>query len=74
MIIPDVINGMIEQRPNVFYYQWYENSSAVELQVTGDQMNCNSIKFYWLIEHGNQGQLIVSYIPSVTMVCMEIMY
>lgn len=65
MIIPDVINGRIAQRPNVFYYHWYKPSSAVKLQITGDQLNCDNTQFYWLTDHDNLGQLIVSYVPSV---------
>ena len=66
MIILDVINERIAQRPNVFYYHWHKSSSAVKLQVTNDQLNCDNIQFYWLTDHDNLGQLIVSYIPSVT--------
>ena len=68
MIIPDVTNRRIVQRPNVFYHQWHKLSSTVELQVTDDQLDCDGVKFHWLLEHDNQGQLIVYYIPSVTMV------
>jgi len=65
MIIPDVISRRITQRPNVFYYHWYKPSSAVKLQVTGNQLNCDNIQFYWQTDHDNLGQLIVTYIPSV---------
>lgn len=70
MIIPDVLNGRIAQRPNVFYYHWHNQSSAVELQVAEDQLNCSSIKFY----HDNQEQLIVNYISSLMMVHIDIVY
>ena len=65
MVIPDVINGRIVQKPNVFYYHWHKPSLAVELQVTGDQPNCDGIKFHWLTD---QRQLIVNYISSAKMV------
>ena len=66
MDIPDVINGRIVQKSNVFYYHWNKPSSAVELQVTGDQPNCDGVKFHRLTDHmhDNQGQLIVNYISS----------
>lgn len=64
MIIPDVINERIAQRPNVFYHYWQKPSTAVELRVTGNQLNCDNITFHWLTDHDNQGQLIVHYIPS----------
>lgn len=68
IIIPDVTNGRITQRPDVFYYQWYNQNSTAQLQVVDDQLKCDGVQFYWLTEHANQGQLIVSYIPSVMMV------
>lgn len=67
MDIPDVMNGRIAQKSNVFYYQWNKPSSAVELQGTGDQPNCDGVKFHWLTNHDSQGQLIVKYTsPAMT--------
>ena len=68
IIIPDVTNGRIIQRPDVFYYQWYNQNSAAQLQVADNQLKCDGVQFHLLMEHVNQGQLIVSYIPSITMV------
>ena len=68
IVIPDVINGTITQRADVFYYQWHNQDSAARLQVAGDQLNCDHVQFYWLVEHLNQGQLAVSYAPATMMV------
>jgi len=65
VVIPDVINGRIIQRPNVFYHHWEKPSSSVQLQVVGDQLNCDGARFHWLMD---QAQLIVNYIPSTIMV------
>lgn len=65
--IPDirVSKQRIIKRPNVLYQYWQKSSSAVELQVRGDQMNCDNIKFYWMMHSNIRGKLIVQYnIPS----------
>lgn len=49
----------------MFYYHWQKPSSVVELQ-TSDQLNCDSIKLYWLTDYDSQGRMIVSYLPSMT--------
>ena len=69
----DVSNRRVELRPNLLYYYWQKPSSAVELKTNGNQMNCDNIKFYWIMDNIRQGQLIIQYnIPStmVQIVCM----
>ena len=66
IIIPEVNNQNILQRPNVLYRYWQKPSSAVELQPRGNQRNCDNIKFYWIMHNNDQGQLIIQY--SSTMV------
>lgn len=64
----DVINKKIAARPNVLYYYWQKPNSAVELKASGDQMNCDNIKFYWMMDNNIQGQLIIQYNITSTMV------
>ena len=67
VVIPDVdiTDRTLASRPNLLYYYWQKPSSAVELKINSDQMNCDNFKFYWIMNNIREGQLIIQYnIPS----------
>lgn len=73
IVIPDVdvVSKRITSRPNLLYYYWQKPSSAIEL-TSGNQMNCDNIKFYWIMDNYIRGKLILTYKTSSTMVATSI--
>lgn len=62
----DIVHQKVASRSYVLYYHWQKPNSAVKLQPTGDQSNCDNIEFYWLMNKNKaQGQFVIRYkIPS----------
>ena len=66
IVIPDVSNGAVLQRPSVFYHHRQWLNSTVQFQ---SNSSCANIKFYQLNNADYKGtQVIVTYRPSSEMV------
>ena len=82
LVIPDVdiSDRTLTLRPNLLYYYWQKPTSAIELKANGNRINCDNIKFYWIMDDTRQGRLIIQYnIPStmvqvVSCLCMPCVY
>ncbi|XP_065887444.1 uncharacterized protein [Dysidea avara] len=72
IVIPDVSNGVVLQRPSVFYHHRQWLNSTVQFQ---SNSSCANIKFYQLNNADYKGtQVIVTYRPSSEMIRPDVVH